>query len=908
MRTQLLRRALLRALLAIVMAAVLAAQATMALAALPAPGQIDPTFAGFGGGITGFLIENRTANTSSMLIQPDGKIVTTGFSGTSNELRVFRYVPNGLRDLTFGVAGRVSFPGLFTASKVALQSDGKIVVGGTRNNDFHVARLTATGALDSSFDGDGWFADIDNQLSILSDIIVQADGKIVACGDAKVGGDADFGIARYLTDGRRDTGFSGDGKLTVPFGDEDVCESVVQQPDGKLVVAGSRDSTSILGDNDFAVARILSSGTLDSTFDGDGKLTTGFGGDEDATDAILQPDGKIVVLGTPPPAGGNKSFMARYLPSGKLDSTFDGDGKRSIPVDRLTALALQPDGKFLAMGAHTSPDGDRKFALYRLLSNSALDSSFDFDGVAWYDFGGRDIGADVAVQPDGRILFAGAKDNTAVLARVWQDGTNFDTGGQQVQSVSFGPLYPPGSYATAFALATQADGKLLTAGELRNKAGTAAEAIITRFSPDGQLDRTFAVEGSAHLQIGGFTSARAMAIQPDGKIVIAGYSSTSYAYADFMVARYLPTGAPDSSFGLNGTNYRVANFQAGEGVDKGTAVALAPDGKIVVVGSAWNGSAWVWGVARWNSNGTPDTIFDNDGLLLLATGSASGANAVVVMPDKRIIVGGNSGANDFAVGRLLENGALDASFGEYRNGYSILDMGGNDGVTALALAADGRIYAAGYTYQPNVNAFVVAQYTPNGVLTSCPVGQACGNWPDGKRYITFSGADQPYAIALRGDNQLVVAGCSSNHMAAAQMSTTAIDQPIRFQVDFAGNVDCAYAVQFTGANKDKIVLAGQQNYDSLSNIALARFQTTVSSSVSTALAPENEPATQESLPANEQAPADQPVSQETAIPATPTTPTGEQATPEGTPAGEQLPAATPTTPNIEQEDQADTEQ
>jgi uncharacterized delta-60 repeat protein len=634
-------------------------------------------------------------------------------------------------------------------------------------------------------------------------------------------------------------------------------------------------------DDDFAVARLTSSGQLDSGFDKDGKLTTGFGHFEAATGVAIQPDGKIVALGSD--YNTNTSYMARYNSNGTLDKTFDGDGKLTIPVDKLWKVAVQPDGKILAVGYHKSPDGDKKFALRRLLSSGAMDTSFDFDGVAWLDFGGADDGFAVNVQPDGRILAAGTMGSAAVVARLWQNGTQFDTGGQQVQSLSFGQLYPPGSYATALALATQADGKLLTAGELRNKAGTASEAIVTRFLPDGLLDRSFAVEGTAHLQIGGFTSARAMAIQPDGKIVVAGYSSISYYHAEFMVARYLPTGAPDSSFGLNGTNYRLGNFQADTGVDKGTAVALAPDGKIVVVGSAWNGSAWVWGVARWNGNGTPDTTFDNDGLLLLETGSASSANAVVVLPDKRILVGGNSGGNDFAVGRLLESGVLDASFGEYRNGYSILDMGGNDGVTALALASDGRIYAAGYTYQGSINAFVVAQYQPNGVLTSCPIGQACGNWPDGKRYITFSGADQPYAIALRGDNQLVVAGCSSNHMAAAQMSTTAIDQPIRFQVDFPGNVDCAYGVQFAGTNKDKVVLAGQQNYDSLSNIALARFQTTASTTGSAAIvaAADGQPPQDTTVPTPSPA-AEQPATPDTTAPTPEPTfaPTDEQTTPE----------------------------
>jgi uncharacterized delta-60 repeat protein len=171
--------------------------------------------------------------------------------------------------------------------------------------------LTPTGALDSSFDGDGWFEDFDNQLSILSDVIVTSEGKIAACGSAKVGKDTDFGVARYLTDDRRDIAFSGDGKPTIPFGGEYWCQSIVQQSDAKLMLAGDRASTSTFGDDDFALAGISPSGVLDGTFDGDGKLTTGFGGDETATDVVLQPDGNIVALGSQfAPHAGHPTYLA----------------------------------------------------------------------------------------------------------------------------------------------------------------------------------------------------------------------------------------------------------------------------------------------------------------------------------------------------------------------------------------------------------------------------------------------------------------------------------------------------------------------------------------------------------------------------------------------------------------------
>jgi uncharacterized delta-60 repeat protein len=900
MRKQSLRRALIGALLLSICTAMLAAQAPAALAAPAVPGALDTTFAGFTDDGIAFATDMRSIN--SIALQGDGNLVVVGSTGIDNELGVFRYAPNGRRDISFGSYGKAIFSDLFTATVVALQSDGRIVVGGTRNDDFHLARLTPTGALDTSFDGDGWFADVDAQLSVLSDIIVQSDGKIVACGNAEVGGDSDFGVARYTANGWRDSSFSDDGKVSIPFGGEDICESVVQQNDGKLVLAGQRSSTSAFGDDDFAVARLHSTGLLDGEFDGDGKLTTGFGGDECATDVALQPDGKIVVLGSPR-FEPKSSHIARYLPNGALDSTFDGDGKRTIPVDGLTDLMLQPNGKILALGHHKSPDGDNKFALHRMKSNGAPDTMFDGDGIAWLDFGGNDRGTDLALLPDGRILVAGTKDTTGVLARLWQNGTNFDTGGQQAHSLAFPPVYPAGSYAYVYALTTQADGKLLAAGELRNPSSGASEAVITRFFSNGQVDRTFGTGGTTRLWVGNFNAARAIAIQLDGTIVIAGESTWTGGWVEFMVARFLPNGAPDSSFGENGNNYRLANFSSGASVDKGTALALAPDGKIVVAGSAWNGSTWVWGVARWNSIGTPDISFDGDGKLFLDLGPASSANAVFVQPDGRIVLGGNTGGNDFALARLLDNGVLDATFGDYKNGLSITDMGGNDGVTALALASNGWIYAAGYSYQGGMDDFALTQYQPNGVLAQCPIGQKCSNWPDGKSFIDMGGSDQPYAMALRGDNRLVVAGCSDQHMAAAQVSTTELGQPIRFQTDFVGHFDCAYGVQFSGTSKEKIVLAGQQSYDSTTNIALARFLTTAYKNGSTAMvAPANAPVTQDAAVPTPPSPTatEETATPDTTVPTSPPAPAGDQTTQETTvPTSSPKPALAPRSDQVD---------
>jgi len=797
-----------------------------------APGDLDPSFAGFGTG--GVVTPTGLSNINGLAVQPDGKMVIVGYTGTFNDLAVYRYLANGQLDTTFDGDGKASFPDMFVAFAVAIQSDGQIVVGGTRDNDFQLARLTPTGALDSSFDGDGWVQDIDAELAKLYALLVQPDGKIVACGYAEVGGDDDFGVARYDTYGARDNTFSDDGKVTIPFGEEDLCNAVVQQNDGKLVVVGSKDHLFGLGDDDFAVARLEINGTLDDDngdggFDGDGKLTTGFGGNEHAWDVALQPDGKIVVLGDS--STSKMSHMARYLSNGALDGSFDGDGKLTIPTDTLYSLALQADGKMVALGYHQSPDGDSKFAVHRLLPGGAPDTSFDYDGIAWLDFGGYDIGTDLALQPDGRILVAGTKGDGAVMARLWPDGTTFDTGGQQTHGLAFPPAYQPGYREQVHGMALQPDGSFLVAGHAYAPDYAFSDAFVTRFNPDGLLDGAFGVNGSARVAFGIFNVARAVAVQPDGKIVVAGYSAfdTQYAIMDFLVARFNVDGSPDSTFGNNGSY--LVNFPA-DGADGAVALALAPDGKIVVAGTVWTGSTYAWGVARLTDTGQPDPTFGTNGLAVNLSGNNAGANAVVVQPDGKIIIGGSYN-NDFFLQRLLEHGSLDASFGIH-SGYNVTDLGGTDVINALVQAPNGWVYAAGYRVQNGNADMALAQYTQDGILASCPDPANCDNWPTGTFFVDIGINDYAYALDLRGDNQLVAAGCSNQHFAAVQVPTDGDPIPLSFNTDFVGYPDCAKAVQFTGANQ--ILLAGDQDlypFSSDWNIALARFETTVDTTLPT---------------------------------------------------------------------------
>jgi uncharacterized delta-60 repeat protein len=838
MRKHILRSALIIALLTIIGPSFGTAQAAP-LAAYPAPGDLDTTFAGFG--TAGIVNETALERAKGMAVQPDGKIVVVGYAATMVQLEVFRYLPNGRRDPTFGNNGRASFPNMFSAVDVAIQSDGRIVVGGTRHEHRQLARLTPSGTLDQTFGGDGW-VEGPQIIDFFGALLVQADGKIVACGHTgTVKGDIkDFRVTRYNADGSPDTAFGGGGEVMINFGAQDFCEDVVQQPDGKLVVVGTRrPEGNTSGDSDFAVARLNTDGSLDTSFDNDGKLTTGFGGTDNATSVALQSDGKIVVLG---PSGSSFStLVARYLPNGALDGTFDGDGKLTVATDRLSELVLQPDGKLLALGYHKSPDGDTKFALHRLLPSGANDTTFGENGRRFLDFGGIDDGTALALLPDGRILAAGTNGTTAVLVRLWPDGTTIDTGGQQTHGLASLSRYQPVLREYTYGMALKPGSlfgtyQMLVTGRAYDPNRDASDAFVSQFDQDGQPASGFGINGSARISMGRHAVPQAIVLQPDGKIVIAGYSAfdSQYTVMDFMVIRLNQNGAPDTSFGLNGMV--LVDFAGG--ADGATALALAPDGKIVVAGNVWNGVRYDWGVMRLTTTGQPDPTFGNGGKLTLGLGVDNGLQALALQADGKILLAGQMNKN-FAVARLQLNGQIDLRFGV--NGYAINDLGGTETISALKVAPSGWFYAAGVRIQNGNADMALAQYTPNGALPTCT---DCEGWPNGTFFFDAGTNDYAYALDLRDDNQLVAAGCSNQHFAAVQVPTDGPPTPLVFNTDFVGIPDCAHAVKFIDA---KIVMAGEQNswpFANDTNIALARFQTTPQT-VSTVRSPTNEATTQD---------------------------------------------------------------
>ncbi len=261
------------------------------------------------------------------------------------------------------------FGGTDIANAVVLQSDGKIVAVGQDSSDFALARYNADGSLDSSFGTGGKVTtDFGGSDAALA-AVLQPDGKIVAVGTSA----ADFALARYNTDGSLDTSFGTGGKVTTDFGGTDQAWAAVLQPDGKIVAAG-------LASADFALARYNTNGSLDTSFGTGGKVTTSFEGSDQARAVVLQPDGKIVAVGWD---NGVEFALARYNTDGLLDSSFGTGGKVTTDFggsDAALAAVLQSDGKIVAVGFANTTD----FALARYLIPSLEISSLARDLRAKY--------------------------------------------------------------------------------------------------------------------------------------------------------------------------------------------------------------------------------------------------------------------------------------------------------------------------------------------------------------------------------------------------------------------------------------------------------------------------------------------------------------------------------------------
>lgn len=404
------------------------------------------------------------------------------------------------------------------------------------------------GDLDPSFGTGGIVTTDVGNYDFGSSVAVQSDGKIIIAGSSDgLNGYGDFALVRYNSNGTLDNSFSSDGIVTtaVSYYYGDNANSIVIQNDGKIVVAGT--SYINLSGNGFALARYNPDGILDNTFSGNGIVTTVISANSDEGMSIaIQNDDKILVAGYSNAPPFTDFATVRYNTDGTLDTSFASDGINILDIgggiDVANSLIIQSDGKIVVAGySENLSTGRKDFAIVRYNSDGSLDTTFSYDGIIITDISGdHDIGRSVALQTDGKIIVAGgAFDGSewdCALVRYNSDGTldtTFSSDGIVITDLSI--IWDQG-----WSVAVQTDGKILVAANpIYDSYNFYYDFSLLRYNSDGTLDTTFSSDGIVNTDIDSTDDVGiSMVIQPDGKIIVAGYSDDGINY-DFAVMRFI---------------------------------------------------------------------------------------------------------------------------------------------------------------------------------------------------------------------------------------------------------------------------------------------------------------------------------------------------------------------------------
>lgn len=742
------------------------------------PADIDQTI---GTGYVGFT------QVRAIAVQPDGKIVVAGYIifGTNNSTyqgRLARFNTDGSVDSSFQ---SLPFPNDGIINDIALQPDGKILVGGNFSNFngstiYRLLRLNADGSLDSSFN-------CTISPTSINSIALQSDGKILVAGSISItfDGSTQKLLLRLNSDGSLDTSFSF-GFTAFPLYTDQIYKVAVQT-DGKILAVGTFEVFN--GVPQGKIIRFNTDGTKDTSFN----IGTGATLGSSLRDIAIQPDGKILIAGSPLLWNGQATApIHRINPDGSLDTSFvlgvsstyfhrlavlsDGkivgignftvngsaqkitklnsDGSLDTtfinkPItSAVNCLGFQSDNKILIGGFLDEYDGVKKNSFVRLETNGNLDTTFNLNT------GLNNQVNTIALQPDGKTLLGG--DFTAFdgvsqnnIIRINDDGTKDNL-------LAIGT----GFDNTVKHIKVQSDGKIVVGGSFTTFNGTAANSLI-RLNNDGTKDTSFSI-GS------GFNEyVKAIALQPDGKILVGGNFTQFNGQAQNYCIRLNADGTKDSSFSIDTAfDNRV------------TTIVLQPDGKIIIGGnfSTFNGQSQK-SLIRLNSDGTKDQTFD------IGTGITS-YNTVDIIRDIEILADGKlfiiartNTYNDLSVGsifRLNANGFLDSSF---ISGVLI----GNGWIENIALQQDGKIIVGGdfiaafingtNTYQRNLFRLNADGSFDNtfdiNVGTSSSFGGLDSNCnviviqPDGKiwlggSFFSYLGVSSFSAIRLVGDSVLSV--------------------------------------------------------------------------------------------------------------------------------------------------------
>ena len=699
--------------------------------ALADPGDLDTTFAGTGESRIGFGGGYGAGKAAA--VQSDGKLVLAGYSGTgyaTGEFVLVRFGTNNAPDLAFGGEGKVATP-----------------VGAV-----NYAGATAVG--------------------------IQSDGKIVAAGYAYNGSlNLDFALVRYNPDGSLDSSFGSGGKVITTFGVDAAIYAMTIQSDGKIVVAGGIVALPLRWRGTRPTAR----STLRSEAAELSSRESTMPNLPRANGVMIESDGNIVAVGY---AYYSEAYFAvfRYTTNGVLDTTFGGGSGEVLTLIGDGAIATAAATQF-GNGSVQNPDrivvagsdyNSGFFVVARYNLDGSLDTSFGNGGVVTNSFGGSGSnGQALRVQGTGliqprKITVAGYGSDGLTgyfaMARLTATGALDTTfgGGTGIVTLSFGAGGDDEAYAMTF------EGSQIVLGGLTTLGNGVLNFAAARFNSDGSLDTTFGNGGVVTADTDLDCHAQSVAIQSDGKVVVVGG-----AYDGFALARYNPDGSLDAAFGSIGGRVTTA---VGASDAVANAVQLQPDGKIVAAGFSYNGANQYFALARYTTNGTLDTAFGSAGNVTTAVGSSNDlANAVALQTDGKIVVAGESfnGANNvFAVVRYATNGVLDSSFGG--TGKVTTTIGSSNAVAeAVQVQPDAKIVAAGYTQIGNNADFVLARYNPDGSLDN--------SFGSSGIVTTDFGGGRPafgYEMTIQPDGRIIAAGSvvidGNTYIALARYGTNGV--------------------------------------------------------------------------------------------------------------------------------------
>jgi uncharacterized delta-60 repeat protein len=710
------------------------------IARLNTDGTLDTAFNNGGSGAgTGIIF--------TIAVQPDGKILVGGenfssYNGTPIN-GIVRLNSNGSRDAGFNSPATLQ-PNVYACQ---LLSNGKILIGGANLNGSvslnAVLRLEPDGSIDPSFNTTN--AGTDGTIWTLA---VQPDGKILVGGDFFViNNNLAPNLCRLDADGVFDVTYN-----NVGLGPNGTVWTVTALPDGRSMVAGSF-TTYNNGSNAFLVC-VASDGTEDFYFENNEI-------DNEVYATALQPDGNLLAGGLfDNTSGSSTNFLTRLKPTGQPDATFAPiHGPDGPPVFTL----LQPDDKIITSGFFSAYNGVEANQLVRLNGNGTVDSSFNAgQGLMGNAMANIIAGA---LQPDGKIIIAGAFDTYDTytrnkIARLNSDGS---------LDISFDP--GTGADANINAVVLQSDGKIIIAGEFTSYNGNAANHVA-RLNSDGSIDNSFNTGTGTNGHV--WTAL----IQPDDKVILGGYFDTCDGHVRHGIARLNTDGSTDAGFD-NGT---IALYYA-------TSLALQSDGKLLLSGYVTDVMGdYAQRVVRLNSDGTPDASF--------AIGSVGTdyIGKICLLDDERVIVAGSftvfNGNPAYNIICLDTDGSVDTEF----------DPGpGADGpLTSAAVQSDGRVVMTGFldTYYGATMPYI-ARTTRNGLIDFTFNEDIAGASGD------------IHSAAMQPDDKVIIAGNFNSFNAAARNHIARLHTNGRVDDSFdpgAGANDRVHTVQLQPDGK--ILAAG----------------------------------------------------------------------------------------------------